>query len=49
MGEKRNVYTLLAERPEMKRKLGRRRSRLVDNIKMDFGERMGWYGLDWSG
>jgi hypothetical protein len=35
MGEKRNVYRLLVEKPEGKRPLGRSRRRWIDNIKMD--------------
>jgi hypothetical protein len=46
MGEKRNVYRLLAEKPERKRQLGRPRRRWVDNIKMNLGE-IGWGGVDW--
>jgi hypothetical protein len=38
MGERRNVYRLLVEKPEEKRPLGRRRRRLIDNIKMDLLE-----------
>jgi hypothetical protein len=34
MGEKRNVYRLLVEKPEGKRPLGRPRRRWMDNIKM---------------
>jgi hypothetical protein len=47
MGEKRNLYRLLVEKPEGKRPLGRSRCRWVDNIRMDLGER-GWglCGLD---
>jgi hypothetical protein len=36
MGEKRDVYMLLAGKPEGKRPLGRPRHRRVDNDKMDF-------------
>jgi hypothetical protein len=36
--EKRNVYKILVGKPEGKRPLGRRRSRWVDNIKMDLRE-----------
>jgi hypothetical protein len=35
MGENRNVYSLLAGKPEGKRPLGRPRCRWIDNIKMD--------------
>jgi predicted small integral membrane protein len=48
MGEKRNAYRLLVEKPEGKRSLGRLRRRRVDNIKMDLLE-MGWGGVDWIG
>jgi hypothetical protein len=49
MGEKRNVYRLLVEKPEGKRPLGRPRRRWIDNIKMDILE-IGlnvWTGLVW--
>jgi hypothetical protein len=45
MGEKRNAYRILVGKPEGKRRLGRRRSRWVDNIKMDLRE-IGWDGID---
>jgi hypothetical protein len=50
MWEKRNAYRLLVGKPEGKGPLGRpRRSRLVDNIKMDLLEiSLGRCGLDWS-
>jgi hypothetical protein len=32
-----------------KRPLEIPRHRWVNNIKMDLVDRMGWYGLDWSG
>jgi hypothetical protein len=47
MGEKRNAYRILVERPEGRRPLRRPRSGWADNIKMDLKrDRMGWYGLD---
>jgi hypothetical protein len=46
MGEKRNAYKILVEKPEGKRSLGRPRRRWVDNIKMDVRE-IGWDGMDW--
>jgi hypothetical protein len=39
MGEKRNTFMLLVEKPEGKRPLGRPRHRWVDNIKMDLVEK----------
>jgi hypothetical protein len=49
-GEKRNAYRLLVGKFEGKRPLGRPRSSWVDNIEMDFfRDRMGWFGLEWSG
>jgi hypothetical protein len=48
MGAKRNVYRLLAGKPEGRRPLGRPRRRWVDNIKMDLAEiQLG--GVDWIG
>jgi hypothetical protein len=41
LGEKRNAYRLLVEKPDGKRPLGRPRRRWVDNI--------GWGGVDWIG
>jgi hypothetical protein len=46
MGEKRNAYTILVEKPERKRPLGRLRSRCVDNIKRDLRE-IEWGGMEW--
>jgi hypothetical protein len=37
-GEKRNVYELLAGKPEGKRPLERPRRRMVNSIKMDLVE-----------
>jgi hypothetical protein len=34
-------------KPEEKRPLGRPRRRWVDNIKMNFREKIGWNGVDW--
>jgi hypothetical protein len=38
MGQTRNIYRILVGKPEGQRPLGRRRRRLVDNIKMDLRE-----------
>jgi hypothetical protein len=46
MGPKRNAYSILVGRPDVKRRLGRPIRRWVDNIKMDLRE-IGWDGLDW--
>jgi hypothetical protein len=46
IGEKRNAYRILVGMREGKRPLGRPRRRWEDNIRMDLGDRMGWYGLD---
>jgi hypothetical protein len=46
MGEWRNAYRMLVERPEGERPLVRPRHGWVDNIKMDLRE-IGWDGRDW--
>jgi len=38
MGEEREVYRVLVEKPEGRRPLGRPRRRCVDNIRMDLQE-----------
>jgi hypothetical protein len=48
-GEKRNVYRLLAGKPDGKRPLGRPKRRWINNIKMElFGDRIECCWLDWS-
>jgi hypothetical protein len=46
MGEKRNAYRILVEKPEGMRPLGSPRRGWVDNIKMDLRE-VGWDGMHW--
>jgi hypothetical protein len=46
MGETRNAYRILVEKPEGKRQLGRPRRMWVEYIKMDLGK-IGWDGRDW--
>jgi hypothetical protein len=48
MGEKRNVYRLLAGKPRGRRPLGRPRRRWMDNIKVDILE-IGVNVVDWIG
>jgi hypothetical protein len=48
MGEKRNAYRLLVEKPEGRSSLGRPRRRLLDNIRMDPVE-VGRGDVDWIG
>jgi hypothetical protein len=48
MGEKRNVYRLLAGKPEGKGPLGRPRRGWIDNIKMDLLD-IGLSVVDWIG
>jgi hypothetical protein len=47
MGEKKTAYRLLVGKPEGKRRLGRPRRRLVDNIRTNLLE-IGW-GDNWNG
>jgi hypothetical protein len=46
MGEKRNAYRILVEKPEGNRPLGRLRRRWVESIKIDLRE-IEWDGMDW--
>jgi len=48
MGEEREVYRVLVEKPEVKRSMGRPRRRWVDNIRMDLQE-VGCGCMDWIG
>jgi hypothetical protein len=48
MGEKKNAYMLLVEKPDENRPLGRPRRRWVDNIKMNLGD-VGRDGREWIG
>jgi hypothetical protein len=45
-GEKRNAYRILVGKSEGKRRLGRRRRRWANNIKMDLRE-IGWDDMEW--
>jgi len=47
MGERKGVYTVLVEKPEGKRPLGRLRHRWEDNIKIDLQEVRAWNGSIW--
>jgi hypothetical protein len=47
MGQIRNAYRVLVGKPERKRTLGRPRSRLEDNIKMNLRE-IGQDVVDWT-
>jgi hypothetical protein len=47
-GEKRTSYTLLVEKTEGRRPVGRSRRRLMDNIKMDLGV-IAWRDVDCVG
>jgi hypothetical protein len=46
MGERRDIYRVLVQRPEGKRLLGRPRCRWEDNVKMDLQE-VGYGCMDW--
>jgi hypothetical protein len=46
MGEKRNVFRVLMEKPEGKRPLGRPRRRWEGGIRLDLRE-IGWGSVDW--
>ena len=46
MGEGRDMYRFLVEKPEGKKPLGRPRRRWEDNIKMDLRE-VGCGSMDW--
>jgi hypothetical protein len=46
MGEGRSVYRVLVGRPKGKRRMGRSRRRLEDNIKMDLRE-IRIYSVNW--
>jgi hypothetical protein len=46
MWENWNAYSLFVGKPERKRSLGKPRSWLLYNIKLDFGE-IGWGDTDW--
>jgi hypothetical protein len=48
MGEKRNAYRLLMEKPKGRWALGRPRRRWLDNIRMELVE-VGWGDVDWIG
>jgi hypothetical protein len=46
LGEIRNAYNILVEKPEGKRHLGRSTRRWEDNIRMGLRGK-GWKGVDW--
>jgi hypothetical protein len=48
-GEKKNVYTVLVGKPEVRRPLGRPKHRWVDNIKLILEKlhAVVWTGLIW--
>jgi len=45
MGARKDVYRVLAKRPEGKRSFGRTRRRRQDNIQIDLQE-VGWGGME---
>jgi hypothetical protein len=45
MGEKRNAYSILVEKPEGKGSLGRPRHRWEYHIQVDLRD-IGWWGMD---
>jgi hypothetical protein len=46
MGEERNVYNVLAGKPEGNRPLGRPRRRWEEGIRMALGD-IGWRSVEW--
>jgi hypothetical protein len=46
MGEERNAYRVLMEKPDGKKPLGRPRRRWEDRIRMDL-RKIGWGSVDW--
>jgi len=46
VGERRDVYRVLVEKPKRNRPLGKPRRRWEDNIKMDLQE-VGCWDMDW--
>jgi hypothetical protein len=45
-GEKMNAYSILVEKPELNKPLGRPRRRWEDNNKTDLRQ-IGWGDMDW--
>ena len=46
MGNKKGVHSVLVEKPDGRRPIGRPRRRWEDKIKKDLQE-VGWRGTDW--
>jgi hypothetical protein len=46
LGETRNAYRILVEKPEGRRQLGKPRRQWVNNLKMNLKE-ICWDGLEW--